>query len=238
MLGVFHKCYPVVFVGRCIEFFDVQELAVAQATIQALQKRVTELLDDAGSSPASSEGAEVAQLRVRLRRAEDDLAKSTSTAQAMQAEIAELKSKLQQVAGERDKLKAAAAERPKSGSSTPNSRPSTPKVTASRSVSSSRGGMVGIGLVITDSAPHRITSVVPGGSAHACGLIREGDILLAVDESSVEHLDVAGVRSLLLGESGSKVDLTLKRNAPQDNELPEYKVRVIRGVQGSKPRFI
>ena len=33
-----------------------------------------------------------------------------------------------------------------------------------------------------------------------------------------------GVRALLLGESGTKVDLELARAAPQDNEYPVYQV--------------
>jgi len=61
-----------------------------------------------------------------------------------------------------------------------------------------------------------------------------------VDETPVEHLDVVGVRNLLLGEPGSKVELILARAAPNDDDDDEmqYKVRVIRGVQASKPRFI
>jgi len=39
--------------------------------------------------------------------------------------------------------------------------------------------------------------------------------------------------------AGSKVDLTLVRAAPQDNEQDEYTVHLVRGAPGSsKPRFI
>jgi C-terminal processing protease CtpA/Prc len=76
----------------------------------------------------------------------------------------------------------------------PSSGASTPRTPRTASMTSRPGSAkkVGIGLVITDSAPHRVTSVVPGGAAHACGMIREGDTLVAVDENSVEDLDVAG----------------------------------------------
>ena len=33
----------------------------------------------------------------------------------------------------------------------------------------------------------------------------QGDIILTVDDTHIEHMDVSGVRALLLGESGSKV---------------------------------
>jgi len=223
---------------------------VAQATIQALQTRVTELseVSEDSASPAAADDvgaiAELQDLRVKLKQAQDKLAvvssASSSAAKAMQAVIADLQTQLKLLTQERDKLKNAATSRP----TTPISRPTTPNSSArkhtpsSRSVASSRSGMVGIGMVITDSAPHRVTSVVPGGAAHACGQMREGDTLVSVDGSAVESLNVSGVRNLLLGEPGSKVDLTLARAAPDDDETVEYKVGVIRGVQASKPRFI
>jgi hypothetical protein len=230
-----------------------EELAVAQATIQALQKRVTELSEDSASPAAADDVgalAELQELRARLKDAEDKVA---ATSKAREVEIFELKAKVVALTNsrnklerdklerdklERDKLKIAAASRPSTPtSSSSGSRRPTP-TPSSRSVASSRSGLVGIGMVITDSAPHRVTSVVPGGSAHASGQLREGDTLVSVDETPVEHLDVVGVRNLLLGEPGSKVELILARAAPNDDDEMQYKVRVIRGVQASKPRFI
>ena len=64
-----------------------EELAVAQATIQALKKRATELSEDSASPAASGAEAEAAELRARLRQAKDQLATSSSRNEAMQVDI-------------------------------------------------------------------------------------------------------------------------------------------------------
>jgi hypothetical protein len=64
-----------------------EELAVAQATIQALKKRATELSEDSASPAASGAEAEAAELRARLRQAKDQLATSSSKNDAMQVDI-------------------------------------------------------------------------------------------------------------------------------------------------------
>ncbi|EKX31360.1 hypothetical protein GUITHDRAFT_149349 [Guillardia theta CCMP2712] len=66
-------------------------------------------------------------------------------------------------------------------------------------------GKVGIGMSITDKAPHRITSILPGSAASACPQVCVGDVLVAVDGVNVEKLPLEIVRRKLLGEEGRKL---------------------------------
>lgn len=76
---------------KCVEwcFSPIfrEELAVAQATIQALQKRVTDPSEDSASPGASESEAEAAILGARLRQAKDQLATSSTKNEAMQVNI-------------------------------------------------------------------------------------------------------------------------------------------------------
>lgn len=75
-----------------------EELAIAQATIQALQRRVTELSEDTASPGASNEVGlsmaltEVAQLRARQQTTEDKLRVSEKALAAARGKISELES--------------------------------------------------------------------------------------------------------------------------------------------------
>ena len=59
--------------------------------------------------------------------------------------------------------------------------------------------------VITEKAPHRVVSLVEGGAARACGEIHLDDILLAIDDANIERVPMTYIKSMLLGETGSKV---------------------------------
>ena len=50
-----------------------------------------------------------------------------------------------------------------------------------------------------------MVSLVEGGAARACGEIHLDDILLAIDDANIERLPMTYIKSMLLGETGSKV---------------------------------
>ena len=73
------------------------------------------------------------------------------------------------------------------------------------------GDEVGVGMRITETSPFRVVSLVTGGSAMASGMIREGDVLLAVDGVKVKHMSFGSLRARLLGKPRTKVTLSLSR---------------------------
>ena len=73
------------------------------------------------------------------------------------------------------------------------------------------GDEVGVGMRITETWPFRVVSLVTGGSAMASGMIREGDVLLAVDGVKVKHMSFGSLRARLLGKLRTKVTLSLSR---------------------------
>jgi len=98
---------------------------------------------------------------------------------------------------------------------------------------------VGVGLIITQRHPHIIT-VVEAGSATACGEIVEGDVIIGIDGTDVEEQDMKVVRGMLLGPTGSRVHLALKRGqaGTAEEEESHYEVTIIRGIKKTKPRFV
>lgn len=92
------------------------------------------------------------------------------------------------------------------------------------------GTYEGVGLVITadpGGAGALVQEVLAGGPADAAG-IRAGDVITAVNGSSVAGFPVEVVASLLKGPSGTAVTLTLRRG--KDDASAPAQVRVVRGV--------
>ncbi len=72
---------------------------------------------------------------------------------------------------------------------------------------------VGIGITIqkrTDNQGFDILEVTPGGPAQAAG-IQAGDVLIAVSGQVVKDMELTDVSSLVRGEEGTKVKLTVWR---------------------------
>ena len=81
---------------------------------------------------------------------------------------------------------------------------------------------VGVGITITEDAEAggmRVEEVVSGGPAEEAG-IRAGDILIRVDDQSVAGLDLTAIRSLVLGDAGTRVKLTVLRNGQELEYTP------------------
>ncbi|MBQ3492070.1 MAG: PDZ domain-containing protein [Oscillospiraceae bacterium] len=73
---------------------------------------------------------------------------------------------------------------------------------------------VGVGITIIkreDAAGFDITEVTPGGSAHEQGVL-PGDILIAVDGQPVAEKTTTDIRTIVRGEEGTNVPVTVLRN--------------------------
>ena len=108
---------------------------------------------------------------------------------------------------------------------------------------------VGVGMRIKDTPPHRVMSLVDGSCALACGKIRVGDILLAVDQASVKGMPFGKLRKRLMGAKGSRLELSFTRSSgPGEVPLPgqlasssgcqQYSVILTRGVPGDQDRVL
>ena len=88
---------------------------------------------------------------------------------------------------------------------------------------------VGIGITITvreDGTGEDIVGVTPGGSAQEAGIL-PGDILIKVDGTSIAGMNTDQVSSLVRGEEGTSLTVTVLRNgAEMDFTLKRQTVRV------------
>lgn len=76
---------------------------------------------------------------------------------------------------------------------------------------------VGIGITIVQQetgGAYDITDVTKGGPAEAVGVLA-GDVLLAVDGTSIRGEDVTTVRNMVRGEAGTMVTITVERGSKE-----------------------
>ena len=85
-----------------------------------------------------------------------------------------------------------------------------------------RAKLVGIGMRITETAPHRITEIVEGSAAHLSGAIEVGDYLLEVAQMSCNDYPIAEIRNFILGPVGSYLELKLDRRLQDDEGNANY----------------
>ncbi len=74
-------------------------------------------------------------------------------------------------------------------------------------------GIDGVGIVLefgTESDYPTVSSLVPGKSANACGLIKIGDVLMSVDRISTEKRTFDEIRSMIAGPVGTHVSLSFQ----------------------------
>ena len=92
-----------------------------------------------------------------------------------------------------------------------------------------KNAYVGIGVTIQkrqDNGGFDILEVTPGGSAQEAG-IRPGDILIAVDGTSVLELTTDELSNLIRGEKGTKLTVTVQRNGENlDVSVERREIRV------------
>lgn len=76
---------------------------------------------------------------------------------------------------------------------------------------------VGVGITIREeegNAGFRILEVTPGGPAKEAGLLAE-DLVIKVAGQDVRELETEGVRALVKGKEGTRVDMTVLRNGEE-----------------------
>lgn len=82
--------------------------------------------------------------------------------------------------------------------------------------------LAGIGLFfvqLEEGGRTVVDEIVGGGAAEASGRITAGDVLLCVDEESVEGLDLTDIRRLIVGRPGTGVTLHFSRGLPSTRRL-------------------
>ena len=83
--------------------------------------------------------------------------------------------------------------------------------------SSSSGTLIGIGITVTVGETDggiKILNTVSGSPAEASGILA-GDIIVAIDDTRVENMDFITATSLIAGEVGTKVKITVLRNGSE-----------------------
>ena len=90
-----------------------------------------------------------------------------------------------------------------------------------------RAKLVGIGMRITDEAPHRVTEIVDGSAAYLSGAIQVGDYILEVATMDASKHSIADIRNFILGPEGSYLDLKLDQRG-EDNEPNVFTVKIKR----------
>jgi len=78
-----------------------------------------------------------------------------------------------------------------------------------------------------------VKKLVEGGPAALSGLIQVGDMLYKVNNEVVANIKLKELATHLLGQSGSEVVLTMKRN-----DAPDYTVAIKRGAVTSPPPLL
>ena len=99
-----------------------------------------------------------------------------------------------------------------------------------------RAKLVGIGMRITDEAPHRVTEIVEGSAAHLSGAIQVGDYILEVATMDASKHSIADIRNFILGPAGSYLDLKLDRRG-EDNEPNVFTVKIKRAEMPTGSSF-
>lgn len=95
--------------------------------------------------------------------------------------------------------------------------PKTPRTSGQKSSTrATHAPEVGLGMEITERKPHRVISLSKDGAALECGQIKEGDILMAIEDRKVDRLHMKEIKLLLRGKSGTKVHRPNKQFKVQD----------------------
>ena len=95
--------------------------------------------------------------------------------------------------------------------------PKTPRTSGQKSSTrATHAPEVGLGMEITERKPHRVISLSKDGAALGCGQIKEGDILMAIEDRKVDRLPMKEIKLLLRGKSGTKVRRPNKQLKVQD----------------------
>ena len=105
--------------------------------------------------------------------------------------------------------------------------------TSARAITLTRGQRGKLGLYFwradgTEAGPFTVLSLSRGGSAAESGLIAKGELLHAIDDQCIYHLDTEQVTRLIKGSSGSSVTLTVSQHSATQLHTTELEVAHVR----------
>mmetsp|Transcript_18655 Transcript_18655/g.45908 ORF Transcript_18655/g.45908 Transcript_18655/m.45908 type:complete len:148 (-) Transcript_18655:469-912(-) len=91
---------------------------------------------------------------------------------------------------------------------------------------------VGVGAYFqrNEQDEFEVRSMLPGGAAERSGMILQGDVLLKIDGMPVRGPSMTKLVSLLLGDEGSEVQLTMCRNGQRGGLNQPFDVKLVRGA--------
>ena len=105
--------------------------------------------------------------------------------------------------------------------------------TSARAITLTRGQRGKLGLYFwradgTEAGPFTVLGLSRGGSAAESGLIAKGELLHAIDDQCIYHLDTEQVTRLIKGSSGSSVTLTVSQHSATQLHTTELEVAHVR----------
>jgi carboxyl-terminal processing protease len=82
-----------------------------------------------------------------------------------------------------------------------------------------------------------VKDVVAGFAADASGNVKQGDVILSIDGHSLSRLSLEQVKSLMMGNSGTRSTLEIKRNGQEKITVDVTRVANIRSPPTNRPSF-
>ena len=105
-------------------------------------------------------------------------------------------------------------------------RSTSASVYSAVSVSGTTPELCGVGMRVTNVAPHRVVSFLPNGPVGKSGAVEVGDLLVAVNGVETQAKEIKEVRRLMTGAQGSEVELRFV--GLRDGNKETFAVTVIR----------
>ena len=119
---------------------------------------------------------------------------------------------------------------PRQSAAVPAAQPHTPRQLAAAPPSAP--DLVGVGIRLTETPPHRVIELVPGGPAATAGGVQTGDQLVEVAGRDVSMMPMSAIRRLIVGPQGSTVSMVFVRDCAGDQDSVggrRFQVEMVRG---------
>ena len=82
-----------------------------------------------------------------------------------------------------------------------------------------------------------VKDVVAGFAADASGNVKQGDVILSIDGHSLSRLSLEQVKSLMMGNSGTRSTLEIVRNEQGPFKVDVTRISNMRSPPTSRPSF-
>lgn len=97
---------------------------------------------------------------------------------------------------------------------------------------------VGVGMLVSEKPPHRVSRIVEGGGAHLSKLVQVGDDILEVDGLDCGKMSIVELKARLQGRQNSEVKVKFSRRGAKGEQVSETEVAMMRGVPGQGSDFL